>query len=153
MSTPDLNSTAVVSDLESALMRSIGQGMQSGNAGNGMLQPEMRLLTEMLNQSNGSESNPSPATGDPSTIASAPSANSADPSASGTNPSTNASDPSGSNGSNPGTSAELGRKEAKLNSALEQNITNRLDNGQSPKNNNGLEQEMNLLIQLLNQNT
>ena len=128
---------SVVSDLENALMNSIGQEMQSGQNTNGAgLQQEMQLLTELLSQSDNSQGNSSPANG------SAPSTNSGDPPASSA-PSSTSSNPTNTGGAD--------KSEKKLDTALERNITDRLQNGQNPNNGNALGQEMNLLIELLGQ--
>lgn len=145
-----LDPSSVVSGLENALMQNIGQGLQSGQSTNsGSLQQEMQLLTDLLNQSDNGQSNSSPASSaDPSTNSGDPSSTS-DPSASSA-PSSTSSDPSTGSSSSRNNNG-IGKPERKLESALEQNITNRLQNGQSPNNGNSLEQEMNLLIQLLGQ--
>ncbi len=104
-------------------MQSIGQGMQTGQSPNdASLQQEMQLLTELLNQSNTSDSNPSQKSGSHCT----------------------SSDGSKHNNG-------IHKTEAKLESALEQDITKLLQNGQTANNGNALQQEMNLLIQLLGQ--
>ena len=138
VSVASLNPGSVVSDLEGALTRSIGQGLQAAQSTkSGGLQQEMKLLTDLLSQSDNTRSDPS-------------SKGSSDPLASSTQPSTR-DDPS-TNSSSSTNSNGIGKTEQKLESALEQNITNQLQNNKTPTNGSSLEQEMNLLIQLLGQN-
>ena len=158
---PTLSSNSVVSDLENALMQSIGKGMQSGEStDSGSLKQEMQLLTELLNQSDSTQNNPT-ATATPSTSgtpsASGTPTTDSDPTTSGT-PSTSGGDPTKTSTGDPTKSdpsskadARLHRAEARLDKALEQTITDSLQDGQSPVNGNALQQEMNLLIQLLGQ--
>lgn len=130
VSLTSFNPGSVVSDLGNALTKSIGQGLQSGqSADSAGLQQEMQLLTELLNQSNYSGSNSGP------TNSSAPSASSSGPSTS----------------SSPRNNNALDNTESKLETALERNITDRLQNGQTPNNGDTLQQEMNLLIEVLGQ--
>lgn len=145
-----VNSSNAVSNLEDALVQNIGQDFEAGQStNNGSLQQEMQLLTDLLNQSDNSGSTSSPASSsDPLTNSGDPSATSV-PSASSP-PSSTSSDPSTSSGSSTNNN-HIGIGERKLESALEQNVTDRLQNGQSPNNGNTVEQEMNLLIQLLGQ--
>jgi len=141
-STP--NSSSVVSDLEGALMQNIGQSLQAGQSTNsGSLQQEMQLLTDLLNQSNSSQSNSGPASrSDSSTSNGTSSASSKQPSRS-SDPSTATADPTKNNG--------IAKPEKNLESALEQNMIDRMQNGQGQNNVSSLQQEMNLLIQLLGQ--
>ena len=136
VSLTSLNPNSIVSDLENALIQNVGQGLQTGQSTNSeSLQQEMQLLTDLLNQSSNSASNSGPTS-------------SSDPSTSSSSPSTS-SDPSTSSTTN---DSGMGKPERKLETALEKNITDRLQNGQSPNNGNALQQEMNLLIELLGQN-
>ncbi len=122
MSVTSLSPDSVVSNLQNVLMQNIRQDMQAGQTVNGgNLQQEMQLLTELLNQSNSSESNPSQRSN---------------------------SDPSANNAS-PTNNGGLNKAESKLDNVLERDISNRLQNGQDPNNNQLLGQEMNVLIQLL----
>ncbi len=150
VSLTSFNPGTVVSDLGNALMKSIGQDLQSGqSADSAALPQEMRLLTELLNQSNESGSNPGPTnSGAPSTGSSDPPTDSGDPSASSTPPSTSGYS---STSTSPTNNGGLDTTESKLETALERNITDRLQNGQTPNNGNTLQQEMNLLIEVLGQ--
>ncbi|MBV9766793.1 MAG: hypothetical protein JOZ48_18255 [Acidobacteriaceae bacterium] len=130
VSSTNLNPTGIVSDLENALMQSIEQGVQGGQStDSGTLQKEMQLLTALLNQSDSTQN---------------------DPSKQGASTGTGQSPTH-----NDGTSNNKGisRAESRLERALEQNITNLLQNNQNStnNNNNSLQQEMNLLIELLGQ--
>lgn len=166
-SVSNFSSSSVVSNLEDALMKNIGQGIQSGqSADSAGMQTEMQLLTQLFNQSStgGNTANPTAAStlstgsGDPSTAsspsstASSPS-DSSSPSSAGSSPSSDGSSGSGSSNSTGSTSNRgVDRTERKLEGDLESNITSRLQDGQSPKSGNALNQEMNLLIELLGQN-
>ncbi|MBV8809469.1 MAG: hypothetical protein JO033_12420 [Acidobacteriaceae bacterium] len=128
MSVTSLSPDSVVSNLENALMQNIGQDMQGGQSVNGgNVQQEMQLLTELLNQSNSSENDSSQRT----------------------NSDTSANDSRPTNNAGPTNNGGLNKAESKLDNILERDVTNRLQNGQDPNNNQLLGQEMNVLIQLL----
>ncbi|MBV8072908.1 MAG: hypothetical protein JO270_23600 [Acidobacteriaceae bacterium] len=141
-STP--NSSSVVSDLEGALMQNIGQSLQAGQSTNsGSLQQEMQLLTDLLNQSNSSQSNSGPASRSDSSTSNGTSSASSKQTSRSSDPSTATGDPTKNNG--------IAKPEKNLESALEQNMIDRMQNGQGQNNVSSLQQEMNLLIQLLGQ--
>ena len=119
----NLGPETAVSDLESALMQNIGQDVQTGQGLNSAnAQQEMNLLTELLNPTNTNQNDPSQkAQSDGNEI-----------------------------NDSPGKS-NLDEAYSNLESALEQNITKGLQNGQNPTNSNSVGQEVNLLIQLLSQ--
>ncbi len=144
------NPGSVVSDLGNALMKSIGQDLQSGqSADSAGLQQEMQLLTDLLNQSNDSGSNPGPTNSSaPSTNSSNAPTDSGDPSASSAPPSTSGFS---SISSSPTNNSGLDKAESKLEAALAGNVTDRLQNGQTPNSGNALQEEMNLLIEVLGQ--
>lgn len=149
VSLTNLNPGSVVSNLEDALMKSIGQGVQSGQStDNASLHQEMQLLTELLNQSDNNESPTTQNSSAPLTISGDPSTNGSDPSAS-TAPSSASSNPSTSTSSSTNSNSSTDKTERKLERALERNVTDRLQAGQTPSDDNALQQEMQLLIKLL----
>ena len=125
------SSNSIVTDLESALMQSIDQGLQAGQGtSSGGLQQEMQLLTDLLNQSTSNQNDPSQQS----------------PSPGGSTPQTPTTD-----NSSPNTNSGVNRAESRLERVLEGDITKALQNGQQPTKNNSLGEEVNLLIQLLSQ--
>jgi predicted transcriptional regulator len=117
----NLSQETPVSDLESALMQNIGQDVQSGHSLNSAnVQQEINLLTDLLSPMNTNEN---------------------DPSQKGQRRRNESND-------GPGNS-NLDEAYSNLQSALEQDISKRLQSGQDQTNNNSVGQEINLLIEVL----